>query len=369
MNNSLNLQEIDQEQALNLCKFYIQSNQNTFLFGRKGTGKTAIILQAAKEANMNISLINLSVVERTDLAGYPNLHEVGDVVTFKSPCFLPVLFENQKPNTVLVFDEVDKAPPEVTSPLLEILLNRTINGKKLNAVSCMLTGNLACEKSYSNTLSTALLDRGAKYILKFNFDKWFDWAKLNGIHDLILGFLRSNKNYACGEDNDTRYASPSPRSWHQASDALFLAKKLKIVDADSISDIVTGFVGVEAGFQFKMWYEHYRKFEGHANCYLENKGMSIDFDSLHPTEKLIFVITLCFLAKSKTLERLNAKNKFEYLENLCLFFNKNNVDLEVQLMGLYNSFDFEFITKNKLYKCVNFYNLFDKLTKTIKISN
>ncbi|MGI0059226.1 MAG: LAGLIDADG family homing endonuclease, partial [Nitrosotalea sp.] len=39
MSNSLNLQEIDQEQALNLTKFFIQSQHNIFLFGRRGVGK------------------------------------------------------------------------------------------------------------------------------------------------------------------------------------------------------------------------------------------------------------------------------------------------------------------------------------------
>src|SRR5271166_1687357 len=39
MSNALNLQEIDQEQALNLSKFFIKSQQNLFLFGRRGIGK------------------------------------------------------------------------------------------------------------------------------------------------------------------------------------------------------------------------------------------------------------------------------------------------------------------------------------------
>ena len=50
-NNALNLPEIDQVQALNLTKFFIQSNQNIFLFGRRGVGKTHIAIQAAQECN------------------------------------------------------------------------------------------------------------------------------------------------------------------------------------------------------------------------------------------------------------------------------------------------------------------------------
>ena len=40
-----NLEQLDQEQALDLCKFYIQAGKNCFLFGRRGTGKTEIAFQ------------------------------------------------------------------------------------------------------------------------------------------------------------------------------------------------------------------------------------------------------------------------------------------------------------------------------------
>src|SRR5678816_2551455 len=93
MSNSLNLQEIDQEQALHLSKFFIRSQQNLFLFGRRGVGKTHIALQAAAECGLNVNYINLSVIERPDLAGYPNMNAPGDVITFKSPAFLPKLLE------------------------------------------------------------------------------------------------------------------------------------------------------------------------------------------------------------------------------------------------------------------------------------
>ena len=59
MGNSLNLPEIDQEQALNLSKFFIRSNKNIFLFGRRGVGKTHIAMQAAKECDLKINYNNL----------------------------------------------------------------------------------------------------------------------------------------------------------------------------------------------------------------------------------------------------------------------------------------------------------------------
>ena len=367
MNNSLNLQEIDQEQALHLSKFFIRSKQNLFLFGRKGVGKTNIALQAAEACGYKVNYINLSVIERADLAGYPDINSTGDVITFKSPAFLPKLL-NDKPNNIILFDEVDKAPPEVTAPLLEILQFKKINGVPVNVAACILTGNLVNEGAFSNQISTALLDRGAKYILSFNFEKWVEWAKANQVHDLILGFLRSNPEFACGQIEDICYASPSPRSWTLASEALIKARNLKIIDIDTVIQIISGFVGSEAGLRFKVWYEHYRKFEPFIHSLIDNKLMSTDYSNLSPTEKLVFVISACYYTKQKTLlEPIKSKNRFLYLENLCYFLKSYNVDSEVQVVGLYNSFDFDLITKNKLYSCKEFFDLFTKISENVSI--
>lgn len=361
MGNALNLQEIDQEQALHLAKFFIRSGQNLFLFGRRGVGKTEIAIQAAESCKLKINYVNLSVIERPDLAGYPNIYAPGDVVTFKSPVFLPSL-EKNKPDSILLFDEVDKASPEVTAPLLEILLHKSINGKPLNAAACILTGNFVNEGAYSNLISSALLDRGAKFILSFNFEKWVDWAKGHGVHDLILGFLHTNPDLACGKVEETTYASPSPRAWTLASDALIKARDLKIVDIETVTQIISGYVGGEAGLKFKIWYEHYRKFEPSVLNLLENGNMSLNFKELMPTEQVVFVVSACHLAKHKLLtENPKTKNKLVYLEHLCNFLKQNKVSYEIQTIGFNNAFDGEVITKYKLYDHKAFFEHFGML--------
>jgi len=360
-----NLQEVDQEQALNLTKFFINAGQNIFLFGRRGTGKTHISLQAAKECGLKINYINLSVIERADLAGYPNINSNDDIITFKSPYFLPPL-KNDKPDSILLFDEIDKCSPEVTAPLLEILQFKKINGKSINVAACVLTGNLYNEGAYSNLISTAIMDRGAKYILDFNFDKWVDWAKLNGVHDLILGFLRANPEFACGKVEETQQASPSPRAWTLASEALLKAKELKIVDIETVSQIISGFVGREAGLKFEFWYNYFRRFEPFIHSLIETGEMNFAYNELIPTEKMVFVVSACYFAKQKLFKETK-KNKFYSLENLCSFFIKYKVDYELQVMGLYNSFSFDFIAKNKLYSCKMFFDLFTKISDGISI--
>jgi hypothetical protein len=202
--------------------------------------------------------------------------------------------------------------------------------------------------------------------LSFNFDKWVDWAKLNNVHDLVLGFLRSNPEFACGKIDDSCYASPSPRGWTEASDALLKAKELKILDIESISQIISGFVGSEAGLRFKIWYEHYRKFEPFVYSLIESGSMNLDFNNLSPTEKVVFVISACYHTKSKALIE-SAKSRNKFLENLCKFFTNYHIDPELQVLGLYNSFDFDMITKYKLYTCQEFFNLFKTISENVSI--
>lgn len=366
MNGPSNLSKIDQENALNICKFFIKSGQNLFLFGRRGIGKTHIILQAAKECGVKVNYINLSVIERPDLAGYPDLNSKNDIVTFKSPYFLPSLKEDENSDSIILFDEIDKASPEVTAPLLEILQFKKINGKNINAKACLLTGNLIEEGSNSNLISTALLDRGAKFLLNFDSDKWFDWALANNIHELILGFLQSNPLFICGKIDDLSYASPSPRGWTYASEALKKAKSLKVNDTETIHHIISGFVGYEAGFTFKIWHEYFKKYEAIAHSIIDFGEINFDLSQLNKTELLVFALTASMYAKQKTLSNKNNSNKFLFLQHLCKLLNQSMIENEIKLVALSSVFNYDLIVKYELYSCVEFYNLFDFLSKNIQ---
>ena len=254
--------------------------------------------------------------------------------------------------------------PEVTAPLLEILQFKRINGKPINATACVLTGNLMNEGAYSNAISTALLDRGAKFILSFSFDKWLDWAKSNGVHDLITAFLQSNQELACGNIDDSCYASPSPRSWTLASEALIKARKMKIADVDTITQIISGYVGSQAGLKFEFWYKYYRQFEQFIHYIIDTGTTTFEFDKLVPTEKIIFIVSLCYYAKQKVIVE-KSKNKFIYLERLCNYLICNKVDPEIQIIGLHNSFTFESIAKHKLYESKIFFDHFGALNGSV----
>lgn len=368
MTNAHNLQSINQEQTLNLCRFYMRIGQNMLMLGRRGIGKTFIAMQSAIECGYKINYINLSVVERADLMGFPRMNDDGDLITYKSPYYLPPLKNNQKPDSIILFDEIDKCAPENTHPLLEILQFRTINNKPINAVSCVLTGNLINEQAYSNNLSTALLDRCSKYVLEFDFNVWIGWAREHNIHPLVLGFLMGNQELAVGQIETTEIASPSPRSWCYVSDCLIKAEEQKITDITTIIHIVAGFVGVEAALKFENYVRYSQKFE-HIILSLVEKGQyNLAYNTLEPMEQLVFCIMMCYNAKNRIMNSNTNKKKMKYLDYICAFLVDQKVAPEVQFVALGNAFNFEtMIVPHKLYEHGAFLKLHSTLTDNTQI--
>lgn len=354
-----NLAAINQEEATNLTRFYIRANDNVFLFGPVGVGKTSIAAQSVLASGYKGIYINLSVVERCDLMGMPDMHSNAEFIEYKSPYFLPAL-KDDKPKHVLLLDEIDKAPSETTHPLLEILQARTINGKKLDIAACVLTGNLPDDNSGSNFVSRALLGRGAKYLLNFDFDKWMTWARANNTHDLVLGFLQHHPEL-CNQSSDAM-ASPSPRSWTLASEAIIKAREFKMVDIETVSAIVSGHVGYEVGQQFRIWYEHYRRMEPMALNLVEKAIHPAEWDDWSPTEQIVFVITAGHMARLRFVAASKTKPKYGCIDRLCGFLN--GIEPEMQALALHNSFGLDFAVdpRWKLYQCPAFFEISKRLS-------
>ena len=357
-----NLTPINTEQAENLLRFYIKSGDNVFLLGTPGVGKTELSISSILAAGYKCNYLNLSVLERPDLAGVPDVYSKSEVIEYKSPHFLPALKDNEHPSQVLLLDEIDKAPLENTFPVLEVLRSRTINDKRLNIAAVILTGNLPEHWSGSNQLSKALLDRGAKYELKFDAERWMQWARSHSVHDLILGFLQYNPGLICGELDYDKLAFPTPRSWTAASNAILKAKEMKLTDIETVSSIVSGFVGEAVGTQFRTWLEHFKRFEP-AALNLVEKGISPSgYDDWSPTEQIVFVISAAHIARLRFIAASKTKPKYAHVERLVSFLE--TVEPELQALAITNSFPLDMVVDPKfaLYKNAEFFSMSQRLS-------
>jgi RecA/RadA recombinase len=311
--SDFNLQKITTVNLENIVDSAIQSGSNVAVFGRRGSGKTQICKQRIAKATITTEVngvkvvkkvrevyLNLSVVERTDMGGYPDMFSAAKAseekrqrfVEYILPEFFRKLMEDDEP-VVVLFDEADKADPSVIAPLLEIVQFHTINGKQLtNLQCCLLTGNLISEGSQRPSLP--LLDRAEKYLLEPDVQSWLDWAGKSGrIHPTVTAFIYDKNTELYGStDNNDNYADPSPRGWELTSAQLAFGEKAGW-DPDLLRLKVSGFVGKKAGLDFQIYYDHYQVLLPLVEKVFEGKNINKEFNKLDPSKQFIVAMVVC----------------------------------------------------------------------------
>lgn len=266
--SDFNLQLINTVGYSEHLKASIELGTNVAVFGLRGSGKTLIAKEVIAESGHEEVYLNLSVLERPDLGGYPKLlgeNSNSEFVRFVLPSFFEKLIkpsgkkraDGSLVKTVLLLDEIEKADPSVLAPLLEITQFHSINGTPLpNLLSCIMTGNLICEGSSRPSLP--LLDRAEKYMLQSDPDQWLRWAATSKIHPAVTSFIHDMPQHLHGSGNsDDSYADKTPRGWHRSSDILTRGEKMGLA-TDILSEKVCACVGKSVGLQFRNYIDHYQ---------------------------------------------------------------------------------------------------------------
>lgn len=293
--SDFNLQKLGTKDLSEHLAASIQMSSNIAIFGRRGTGKTEISKQEIKKAKMKEVYINLSVLERVDMGGYPNIMAAQSqkkFVDFLLPEFYQSMLEGNEP-VVALLDEVDKADPSLWAPLLEFTQFRSINGRYLNNLKAVImTGNLISEGGSRPSLP--LLDRAEKYLVEADASSWLQWAgKAGGIHPSITAYITDHPVDLFGAvDPDDRYADPSPRGWAKASEILFKGESSGWNSA-LLNNKVSGCVGKDAGIKYSNYYEHYMELLPMIEDVYNGKDVSAKYNVLEPTKKLVACMITC----------------------------------------------------------------------------
>lgn len=293
--SDFNLEKLNTKDLSEHVASSIHIGGNIAVFGRRGTGKTEISKQEIKKANLHEVYINLSVLERVDLGGYPNIMSADikrKFVDFLLPQFYEPMLEGKR-GVVALLDEVDKADPSLWAPLLEFTQFRSINGRKLdNLVAVIMTGNLISEGGSRPSLP--LLDRAEKYLVEADASSWLEWAGKSGhIHSSITAYIYDHPKDLFGAvDPEDRYADPSPRGWSRASDILYRGEE-KGWSPALLNKKVCGCVGKDAGIKYSTYYEHYQQLLPLIEDIYQGRDVSSRYNALEPTKKLVACMITC----------------------------------------------------------------------------
>src|ERR1700723_1627221 len=293
--SDFNLEKLNTKDLSEHIAAAIQIGGNIAVFGRRGTGKTEIAKQEVKKSDYHEVYINLSVLERVDMGGYPNIlaaRQSKKFVDFLLPQFYEPMIEGKR-GVVCILDEMDKADPSLWAPLLEFTQFRSINHRPLaNLKAVIMTGNLISEGGARPSLP--LLDRAEKYLVEADASSWLEWAGKSGhIHPAITAYITDHPKDLFGAvDPEDRYADPSPRGWARASEILFKGEE-RGWTATLLNKKVSGCVGKDAGIKYSNYYEHYQQLLPMVEDIYNGKDVHTRYNTLEPTKKLVACMITC----------------------------------------------------------------------------
>jgi len=349
--SDFNLPKINTEQLTEHLKSTIEIGGNIAVFGRRGSGKTEIAKACIKETDAEEVYCNLSVFERVDMGGYPNIFGAGKdqkFVDFLLPKMYEKMISGSKP-VVALLDEVDKADPSLWAPLLEFTQFRSINGQPLkNLKAVITTGNLIQEGGARPSLP--LLDRCEKYLVEPDAKRWLDWAGSKGkIHPSVVSYIYDHSGELFGNtDPEERYADPSPRGWTRASDIIWNGERLGWSE-ELINQKVSGCVGKITGLKYQLYFTHYKKLlplvEKIFNGEPINKLMK-EYDSCNRTEQMVATVIACSRVSSVLDNLKDSSNLPEALNNIGNFMSK--IEQEVAMITIRSQISLSRILKHEL---------------------
>lgn len=341
--SNFNLQKINTEELATNIAGTIEFGGNLFAVARRGTGKTSICSAVISQLGYKEIYFNLALMERPDLGGYPNFFNSKEkYVSFLMPSiYKPLMEGNDK--CVALLDEIDKAEPGLTAPLLEFVQKKSINGIPLrNLQATIMTGNLPNEGGQRPVLP--LLDRTEKYLVEVNVEHWLKWgATSKEIHPSISAYISEYNNELVGDvDPGEVFADASPRGWHNASKIIMYGERTGW-HPKLMMQKVSGCVGKKSGIKYMTFYEHYIELLPLATKILAGEELNNNtwnFDNLEPTKKLVLTMSACSkyakllddnIAKTNKNHISLDANTIKIGKNLVKYL-KSNIDPEMALI-------------------------------------
>lgn len=224
------------------------ASQNIMLVGRHGIGKSEILTHYYNTRAMKVIPLFLGQMsDPGDLIGIPRSSDNGRT-EFIPPYWWP---EAGQP-IVLFLDELNRARPELLQTVMDLVLNRTLAGKRLPEGSRIIAAINDGDEYQLSHLDPALVSRFNVYEFRPTVQEWLQWAELNGVDERIIRFISLEGHWLDGIEGERAgidtglEKSPDRRAWKRLSDCI-----LPMDDIDEADiDLMAGIIGPQAASRF-----------------------------------------------------------------------------------------------------------------------
>lgn len=274
--------------------------------------------------------------------------------------------------SVLFLDELNRAPTDVRQSALQLVLEKQIHEHDLPYVNGMPTIIVAAinpSDGYQvDELDPALLDRFLHITVEADTKAWLDWAKAEGISDVIRDFLiaHTDRIHYMPEDGSK---GATPRSWAKLDGYV---KNFETIPRALHSQIVKGKIGDALAGQFISFYNNYAnvlKVDDIEKIVAKEAKKTTDpkviSAVLKPKIDKLQAIAQTELAEQLLTKYINAKTEADALPMLAYYYTLN---LEVWYSFIKKQKESDTSITERLGKLdsTNQKELFKQLTKHLK---
>lgn len=257
------------------CKLTIESKAVPLIVGHAGIGKTTLAKKIAKKHDAHFISIDANLLKEGEIGGLPVVEDgkKGKKTVYamhnKFSEIEMVLEENPEKEIILFIDELNRCEHAVQQELMNIVLNREINGYNLSDKVKVIAAVNPSDKydEYSDSdyqvteMDAAQEDRFVWLNMDADLAEWIDWGislektgkdeeKISNIHSDILEFLADKKEFFLVL-NPNEMIKATPRSWERVSE--IYRKWLISQDEYSfniLNQVIAGNVGVYIAAEF-----------------------------------------------------------------------------------------------------------------------
>lgn len=337
--------------TLKSVELVLSTGEVPLVVGESGIGKTALAKKLAKDNGWTLVTIDGNLLKEGEIGGLPTVESYesidanGNKIEKKTTIYaihnkLREIDEeiNNGKNVLLFIDEINRCEHTVQQELMNLILNREINGYKLPEKVKILAAMNPSSK-YGSDFDYQVVDMDAAQENRFvwlNMDPdhngWIKWAIGAGIETKVIEFISTFPEYLHKiNDEDVR---ATPRSYERVSKTYKMYKEQQDTIPRSVFvNVIKGNVGKVIAEEFVSFVE--------SNC-----SPLISFDDVFSKENLDENVIERIENESHTRLYITAMNILKTLENKIIedendtflvnrfveFLGKYPIDLMVGIM-------------------------------------
>ena len=339
-------------ETLKSVELVLATREVPLVVGESGIGKTALAKVLAKEKGWSLIVIDGNLLKEGEIGGLPTVEAYstvdvnGNQIEKKMTVYAvhnklrEIDKELAEGKTVLLFiDEINRCEHTVQQELMNLILNREINGYQLHEEVKILAAMNPSSK-YGSDFDYQVVDMDPAQENRFvwlnmesDYIQWLKWAIDTGIEQKVIGFISTFPEYLNKNNEDDIRATP--RSYERISKSYQVYKEQKeTIPRAVFLNVIKGNVGKVIAEEFLSFVEaDYSPLIGYEDVFLgENLSETLVERVKSESHTRLYLSAINILKQLELNMKAYQDESKDMMNRLMDFLKAYPVDLMVGIM-------------------------------------